>query len=61
MTIGTIGIAGALAGWFVRVKDDVGRFPTRQSLWATAGVRPDLMQLTPRHYIHRVKEGPATL
>lgn len=32
MTTGTVSSAGALAGWFVMVKDSVGRFPTNK-LW----------------------------
>lgn len=32
MTTGTVSSAGTLAGWFVMVKDDVGRFPNNK-LW----------------------------
>jgi hypothetical protein len=32
MTTGTVSSAGTLAGWFVMVKDDVGRFP-KNKLW----------------------------
>jgi hypothetical protein len=32
MTTGTVSSAGTLAGWFVMVKDDVGRFPGNK-LW----------------------------
>lgn len=32
MTTGTVSSAGALAGWFVMMKDDVGRFPGNK-LW----------------------------
>lgn len=32
MTTGTVSSAGTLAGWFVMVKDDVGRFPANK-LW----------------------------
>ncbi|WP_143018586.1 cytochrome P460 family protein, partial [Cupriavidus sp. YR651] len=32
MTTGTVSSAGTLAGWFVMVKDDVGRFP-KNELW----------------------------
>lgn len=32
MTTGTVSSAGTLAGWFVMVKDDVGRFPENK-LW----------------------------
>lgn len=32
MTTGTVSSAGTLAGWFVMVKDDVGRFP-KNTLW----------------------------
>jgi hypothetical protein len=32
MTTGTVSNAGSLAGWFVMVKDDVGRFPENK-LW----------------------------
>lgn len=34
MTTGTVSSAGSLAGWFVMVKDDVGRFPTNK-LWGS--------------------------
>jgi hypothetical protein len=40
MTTGTVSSAGALADWFVTVKDKVGRFPGNK-LWARAGVGPD--------------------
>jgi hypothetical protein len=32
MTTGTVSSAGTLSGWFVMVKDDVGRFP-KNKLW----------------------------
>jgi hypothetical protein len=32
MTTGTVSSAGALAGWFVMVKDNIGRFPGNK-LW----------------------------
>jgi hypothetical protein len=32
MTTGTVSSAGTLAGWFVMVKDDVGRYP-KNKLW----------------------------
>ena len=47
MTTGTVSSAGALAGWFVMVKDNVGRFPGT-SFGATAGVGPGSTQLIPR-------------
>jgi Cytochrome P460 len=47
MTTGTVSSAGTLAGWFVMVKDNVGRF-SGNKLWATAGVDPGSTQLVPR-------------
>jgi hypothetical protein len=38
MTTGTVSSAGALAGWFVMVKDNVGRFSRKQAFGRRLGL-----------------------
>lgn len=62
MTTGTVSSAGALAGWFIMVKDSAGRLQ-KASFGAMAGVGPGSTQIIPRR-LHppttRPTVGPVT-